>query len=109
MSGRIGPERAAASAPVRTAKTPGSASASRVSIGDDARVGVRAAQHGRVEHARAAEIVHEAAAAGHQARVLLERHRPPDPARARRRLVAHARAPAARAATACSTARTMLT
>ena len=105
----MGPERAAASAPVRTAKTPGMRFRLARVDRDDARVGVRAAQHGRVEHARAAQIVHEAAAAGHEARVLLERHRPPDPARARRRLVAHARAPAARAATACSTARTMLT
>ena len=65
--------------------------------------------NGRVQHARAAEVVDEAAAPGDQARVLLERYRAPDPFALWPEMRAHEPAPVVLNATTCSIARTMLT
>ena len=109
----MGPERRAASAPVSTAATPGSAAAALASM-DTIRAwacGLR--KHRHVEEAGQAEVVDEAAAARDEADVFLQRQRLAHPGRA------HAVAPAsarmasdsrrAPAAAACATARTMLT
>ena len=76
-----GAARSATSLPVTTPITPGSASASEVSMRDDAGVRVRAAHDRGVQHPRQLDVVDVAALAAQEARVLDAVDALADPAR----------------------------